>query len=169
MTTVKRSHETHRHASHATPEEIRAGRPVCRTACGIPCDQVDIVYSQDARPITCAVCAPHRECTPGEGQRWQAQHGDGYRVGAGDARADRAPRIQLIPVPAEIPGETGSRYVARHVAQAWPIGYTTGYAWTSGRAVHADCADKDSEVCAGCGGHCAHRGPCDHISRNGAN
>lgn len=115
-----------------------------------------------------------RECTPAESEQWTSQHGDGYRTGAGDARADRAPRIQLVPVPAEVPGETGSRYVARHVARAWAIGYTTGYMRTAGRPLYPDCdwsgvcAETLADACPRCGGHCM-RGPgCDHIARNGA-
>lgn len=74
-----------------------------------------------------ATTTTQRECTPEEGQHWQAQHSDGYRAGRGDARFARGPRIDLIEVPPEIPGECGSRYVARHVGQAWEIGYTRGY------------------------------------------
>ena len=69
----------------------------------------------------------HRECTAEEGQRWQHDHSDGYAAGRGDGRWDRAPRIPLIDIPPDIPGETGSAYVARHVGNAWAIGYATGY------------------------------------------
>ena len=68
-----------------------------------------------------------RECTAEEGQRWQERHGEGYRVGRGDARCGRE-RIDLINVPPERPAEeTGAQYVARHVGIAWEIGYTRGY------------------------------------------
>lgn len=116
-----------------------------------------------------------RECTPAESEQWTAQHGEGYRAGAGDARADRAPRIQLVPIPADVPGETGSRYVARHVGRAYAIGYSSGYMYTAGRPQYPDCdwagvcAETLSEVCPQCGGHCMHGPACDHIARNGAN
>jgi len=69
----------------------------------------------------------HRECTPEEAQRWTREHRDGYAAGRGDGRWGRAPRIDLIEVPPDIPGETGSAYVARHVGIAWQIGYSSGY------------------------------------------
>ena len=69
----------------------------------------------------------HRECTPEEGQRWQQDHSAGYAAGRGDGRWERVPRIALIDVPADVPGETGSSYVARHLGIAWQIGYSSAY------------------------------------------
>lgn len=75
---------------------------------------------------TATVTAP-RMCTPEEGQRWQHDYSEGYRVGRGDARWNAAPRIGLIEIPAELPGEYGAQYVARCVGIAWQIGYTRAY------------------------------------------
>ena len=69
----------------------------------------------------------HRECTPEEAKRWTHDYSDGYAAGRGDGRWNRAPRIPLIDVPPDIPGETGSAYVARHVGIAWQIGYSAAY------------------------------------------
>lgn len=74
-----------------------------------------------------------RECTPEEGERWQAQYADGARVGAGDGRFGREPRIPLVEEPAEIPGECGSQYVARHVDRAWQIAYSHAYRYQASR------------------------------------
>lgn len=77
---------------------------------------------------------PRTECTAEQGQQWRDQYTDGYRAGRGDARGNAAPRVPLISVPPEIPGETGAEYVARYVEQAWPIGYASGYRFEAGRA-----------------------------------
>jgi hypothetical protein len=74
------------------------------------------------------------ECTPQEGERWREQYSDGYSTGRGDVRWGAPPRIQLITVPGEMPGETGAEYVARHVGRAWEIGYTRAYQFDSARA-----------------------------------
>ena len=74
------------------------------------------------------------DCTPEQGEQWQARYGDGYAAGRGDARWGRQPRIALIEIPAEIPGETGSQYVARHVEQAWEIGYSRAWRYETVRA-----------------------------------
>lgn len=69
----------------------------------------------------------HRECTAGEARRWTHDHSDGQAAGRGDGRWNRAPRVPLIDIPADIPGETGAAYVARHVGIAWQIGYSAAY------------------------------------------
>lgn len=74
-----------------------------------------------------------RECTPEEAARWTEQFTEGYRVGRGDARWNASPRIRLIEIPPEDPHETGSVYVARHVARAWQIGYTRAYTYETSR------------------------------------
>jgi len=73
-----------------------------------------------------------RECTPDEGSLWRERYTDGYSTGRGDGRANRAPRMELVTIPAEVPGENGSQYVARHVGIAREIGYTRGYRFASG-------------------------------------
>ena len=67
------------------------------------------------------------ECTAEQGQQWSDQFGEGYRVGRGDARWNSGPRIPLIDVPADIPGESGAQYVTRWAHLAWQIGYTRAY------------------------------------------
>ena len=74
-----------------------------------------------------------RECTLEEGQRWQAQYSEGYRVARGDIRWNQPPRVALVAVPEELPFECGAQYVARHVGQAWVIGYTRAWEWELGR------------------------------------
>lgn len=68
-----------------------------------------------------------RECTPEEAQRWTREHSDGYQAGRGDGRWGRAPRIPLIEIPPDLPGECGAQYVARHIGIAWQIGYSGAY------------------------------------------
>ena len=75
-----------------------------------------------------------RECTPAEGEQWSAQYSEGYRVARGDIRWNAGPRVELVPIPAELPFETGAQYVARHVGQAWQIGYARAWAWEMRRA-----------------------------------
>jgi hypothetical protein len=75
----------------------------------------------------------YRECTPEEGQRWQRDHSDGYATGRADGYWHRAPRIELIKIPPDIPGETGAAYVARHVGIAWQIGYSAAYRYARER------------------------------------
>lgn len=75
-----------------------------------------------------------RECTPDEGALWSAQYSEGYRVGRGDIAWNAGPRVELVAIPAELPYETGAQYVARHVGQAWAIGYARAWAWEYGRA-----------------------------------
>ena len=69
----------------------------------------------------------HRQCTPEEARQWTRDHSDGYAAGRGDGRWGRAPRVPLIDVPPDIPGETGAAYVARHLSNAWQIGYSGAY------------------------------------------
>ena len=69
----------------------------------------------------------HRECTPEEAQTWTREHGDGQAVGRGDGRLNRPPRIPLIEIPPDLPGECGAQYVARHVGIAWQLGYSRAY------------------------------------------
>ena len=70
------------------------------------------------------------ECTAAQGEQWQAQYGEGYAVGRRCAQWGDSREGALIDIPPEMPGETGSRYVARHIALAWRIGYTRGYLFT---------------------------------------
>jgi hypothetical protein len=74
------------------------------------------------------------ECTAAQGALWQERYGEGYRVGRGDVRWGAAPRIDLVEIPAEDPYETGAEYVARHVGQAWAIGYARAWAYETARA-----------------------------------
>ena len=75
-----------------------------------------------------------RECTPEEGQLWQERYGDGYAAARGDILWNAGPRIDLIEIPAELPGECGAQYAARHVGQAWEIGYTAAWRFELKRA-----------------------------------
>lgn len=75
-----------------------------------------------------------RECTADESQRWQSQYSEGYRVARGDIRWNAAPRIALVTIPPEVPFETGAQYVARHVADAWAIGYAAAWRYELSRA-----------------------------------
>ena len=77
--------------------------------------------------MTTATAERVAECTPEQGQQWQHDYSEGYRIGRGDVFWNMAPRIPLIDIPPEIPGETGSRYVTRYVHLAWQIGYTRAY------------------------------------------
>jgi hypothetical protein len=78
-----------------------------------------------------ALAGVQRECTADEGAAWQRLFGDGYATGRGDARRGHGNRFPVIDVPAELPGENGARYVARHVGIAWEIGYANAWAWYS--------------------------------------
>ncbi len=78
-----------------------------------------------------------RECTPEEGKRWQEQRSEGYRVALGDIKWNAEPRIPLVDEPREVPGETGAQYVARHVSQAWELGYSAAWRWEYGKAARA--------------------------------
>jgi hypothetical protein len=46
--------------------------------------------------------------------------------------------VELIAIPAELPFESGAQYVARHVGQAWLIGYARAWAWEMRRAGSAE-------------------------------
>ena len=46
--------------------------------------------------------------------------------------------MELIAIPAELPFESGAQYVARHVGQAWLIGYARAWAWEMRRAGSAE-------------------------------
>ena len=81
-----------------------------------------------------AASVVQRECTPAEGKCWQEQRCEGYRVARGDILWDQEPRIPLVGEPAEVPGETGAQYVARHVGQAWELGYAAAWRWEMRRA-----------------------------------
>jgi len=65
-----------------------------------------------------------RECTEAEGALWQERFTAGYSHGRQDAKWNQVRADVLCDVPAELPGETGARYVARHVDLAYRIGYT---------------------------------------------
>jgi hypothetical protein len=67
-----------------------------------------------------------REATPEESALWQARYGSGYSRGRTDGQWGDVDGCLLIDVPGEIPGECGSRYVARHLGIAYQIGYTRG-------------------------------------------
>ena len=82
--------------------------------------------------MTSTMQAGRAECTPEQGEQWQAQYGDGYAAGRGDGRRGGDRDGALIDIPAEAPGETGAEYVARHLGSAWRIGYTRGYLFTRG-------------------------------------
>ena len=73
------------------------------------------------------------ECTPEQAVQWQDKFSDGYRTARGDITWGQEPRVELVPIPAEQPYETGAEYVARHVAQAWMIGYASAWRWEFGR------------------------------------
>ncbi len=73
------------------------------------------------------------ECTPEQNERWRTQYSEGYRVGRGDVQWNAEPRIPLVSIPAEMPGETGAEYVAKHAGLAWQIGYARAYRFESGR------------------------------------
>jgi hypothetical protein len=80
-----------------------------------------------------ATAVVQRECSAEEGQRWQSRFGEGYRAGRDDVRWNAGPRIPLIEVPEEHPGECGAQYVARYVDLAWEIGYTRAYVYEMAR------------------------------------
>jgi hypothetical protein len=77
--------------------------------------------------VTTTVTTARNECTAEQGAEWQAKYSDGYRAARSDVLWNADPRIALVTIPPEMPGETGAEYVARHVGQAWEIGYTAGY------------------------------------------
>jgi len=81
-----------------------------------------------------AASVVQRECTAGEAAEWQSQFGEGYRVARGDILWNQAPRVALVAIPEEQPYECGAQYVARHVAQAWLIGYARAWRWEMRRA-----------------------------------
>lgn len=82
--------------------------------------------------ITADTVQRQRECTPDEAARWQANYSEGYRVARGDILWNQQPRIGLVAIPPEIPFETGAQYVARHVDDAWAIGYTAAWRYALG-------------------------------------
>ena len=73
------------------------------------------------------------ECTPAQAAEWQSQYGDGYRTARGDITWNAGPRVALVDIPAEDPYETGAEYVARHVRQAWAIGYAAAWRYERSR------------------------------------
>ena len=77
-----------------------------------------------------------REATPEQGALWQARYTTGYRHGRGDMLNGRDLRADcvLAEIPGELPGETGARYVARHVDDAYRIGYTRACCWYAAHA-----------------------------------
>ena len=79
-------------------------------------------------------CLVSREATPEESALWQARYTTGYQHGRGDTlNGDVRADVVLAVIPAEVPGETGSRYVARHLDDAYRIGYTRAWQWYSAR------------------------------------
>lgn len=61
--------------------------------------------------------------------RWVEQRTEGYRVACGDILWNQPPRVPLVSEPAEVPGECGAQYVARHVDRAWELGYAAAWRW----------------------------------------
>ncbi|HMH89936.1 MAG TPA: hypothetical protein VK586_02500 [Streptosporangiaceae bacterium] len=86
-----------------------------------------------AAVTTMAATQTQRECTAEEAAVWRARHSDGYQAGRGDARCGHGNRFELIEVPAELPGENGAQYAARHVGIAWEIGYTSAWRYEASR------------------------------------
>lgn len=82
--------------------------------------------------MTAVTMDSQRECTPDEAQRWTERYREGYRVARGDIQWNQEARIQLVVIPPERPFETGAQYVARHVADAWAIGYTAAWRFALG-------------------------------------
>jgi hypothetical protein len=80
-----------------------------------------------------AVAERQAECTPEQGDLWSERYQDGYQAGRGDARFGRDPRMEVVTVPAEVPFENGAQYVARHVEQAWAIGYASAWRYETSR------------------------------------
>jgi hypothetical protein len=78
-----------------------------------------------------AITEPQRECTPEESQLWRERYSDGYKAGRGDVQWNSVRGDLVIDIPAELPGECGAQYVARHVGIAWQIGYTSAVVRTS--------------------------------------
>jgi len=80
--------------------------------------------------------AVQRECTAEEGELWTARYTEGYRCGRSDMRSStghlRWPE-RVISIPADVPGESGAQYVARHFGIAWQIGYSRAYLYYSAR------------------------------------
>lgn len=83
--------------------------------------------------MTSTMQAGRVECTPEQGQLWQAQYGDGYSAGRGDGKGCGSRDGALIDIPAELPGENGAEYVARHAELAWRIGYTRAWDYEHAR------------------------------------
>ena len=71
-----------------------------------------------------------RECTAEQAAQWTARYSDGYKAGRGDAKWGQPRDGALVDIPAEVPGECGSVYAARHLGIAWRIGYTDGWTFT---------------------------------------
>lgn len=67
------------------------------------------------------------EATPEQREQWQAQFSDGYKAGRRDARRNSLREGALIEIPEWLVSETGAEYAARHLADAWRIGYTHAY------------------------------------------
>lgn len=87
----------------------------------------------DMRAANLEIVAAQAECTEEQGATWRERHSDGYQAGRGDARRGHGNRFELIEVPAELPGENGAQYVARHVGIAWSIGYAEAWAYETSR------------------------------------
>ena len=73
--------------------------------------------------------AVQRECTPEEAAKWVSDRNEGYVRGLWDARQSRLPAVPIGDAPAEVPGECGAQYVARHVGIAWQLAYVEGWRW----------------------------------------
>ena len=96
-------------------------------------DTVLAVAAGDARMTALTAereCLVTREATAEESALWQSRYTTGYAHGRSDALCGRVRADAVLAViPAELPGETGSRYVARHLDLAYRIGYTRAVAW----------------------------------------
>jgi len=100
------------------------GRPPWVRACSHP----GCVLTSDHQHGT------QREATADESAQWQRQYTAGYEHGRSDARFQPGPRDgALIDIPAEVPGETGAQYVARHLPVAWRVGYARAWEFYSAR------------------------------------
>lgn len=81
-----------------------------------------------------AASAVQRECTADEGSQWKERYTTGYQHGRSDMLNGSVRERVLLSPPAEVPGETGAQYVARHADLAYRIGYTRACQWYASQA-----------------------------------
>jgi hypothetical protein len=77
--------------------------------------------------MTAVASEVQRECTPAEGAVWRDRFTTGYVHGRRDVLSRRLRGDALCVIPADVPGETGARYVARNLDAAYRIGYTRAF------------------------------------------